>query len=71
MLLDEDRDYTAEELDRAVEPVDPDDPWGDGDATGPDGNRPDSDGTETDLEADAPEETAANDRHGSLSDFSE
>ena len=71
MLLDDDRDYTAEELDRAVEPVDPDDPWGDDDATGADGNRPDGDGTETDLETDAPEETAADDRHGSLSDFSE
>ncbi len=27
MLLDPDRDYAADELDRAVEPVDPADPW--------------------------------------------
>jgi len=71
MLLDEDRDYTAEELDRAVEPVDPDDPWDDREGTGNNGNRTDSDGTETDSEADAAGETAADDGHGSLSDFSE
>ena len=27
MILDDERDYSAAELDRAVEPVDPDDPW--------------------------------------------
>ncbi|MDZ5809779.1 hypothetical protein U4E84_00215 [Halorubrum sp. AD140] len=73
MLLDDEREYSAAELDRAVEPVDPDDPWhepetiggGDekgGDAKADDGRR---DGRDTDGEG-----RDADDADGSLSDFS-
>jgi len=68
MLLDEGRDYTAEELDRAVEPVDPEDPWG-----GPNEIEDDPEDTDRDGETDSStrEEIATDERRGSLSDFSE
>ena len=81
MLLDEDRDYTEAELDRAVEPVDPGDPWGNGDdaADEPGEREPTGDPGRTETEhIDSDEEEAesrgdsgSDDRHGSLSDFSE
>jgi hypothetical protein len=60
MLLDEDRDYDPDELDRAVEPVDPDDPWGEHD---------DSDGRDDGSDEPDDRDDDAGDR-GSLSDFS-
>ena len=72
MILDEDIEYDAAELDRAVEPVDPDDPWesvesGDdetrtkeADPDGPDGRDADEGG-----------EGGRDDDTGSLSDFAE
>ncbi|TKX59595.1 hypothetical protein EXE44_03935 [Halorubrum sp. SS7] len=66
MILDEDTEYDADELDRAVEPVDPDDPWGvpGGESEGADDSREGDrdDGREgDDGDDDAPD--------GSLGDF--
>jgi hypothetical protein len=72
MLLDEDVEYDADELDRAVEPVDPDDPWGESDSDGddpiesdpePEGAGREDGGYEDDDRED--------DDTGSLSDFAE
>ncbi|WP_434521862.1 hypothetical protein [Halorubrum sp. AS12] len=75
MLLDEDVEYDADELDRAVEPVDPDDPWTDlgsdtdgssaSDATGSGA----SDGDDDDDDGDTSDNRGDDD--GSLSDFAE
>jgi hypothetical protein len=78
MLLDDERDYDAAELDRAVEPVDPDDPWREPETMGGDGDADtERDAADTDTERDADEtNTADGDRRdgdgpsGSLSDFS-
>ncbi|MGZ0747566.1 hypothetical protein [Haloparvum sp. AD34] len=51
MLLDEDREYTEEELMQAVEPVDPKDPWTEPDEVGGD-DSVDSDG-DADTEGDS------------------
>src|SRR6056297_3144122 len=62
MLLDEERDYAEVELDRAVEPVDPENPWREPEAitdeNGSESARGDTDEHETDEST------------GSLSDFS-
>ncbi|PAU82587.1 hypothetical protein CK500_13385 [Halorubrum salipaludis] len=77
MLLDDETDYSAEELDRAVEPVDPENPWDDG---GPDGDggsdderdaSGDGDDSEQESDSDAERDGSESERHGSLSDFSE
>ncbi|QAU11683.1 hypothetical protein EKH57_02280 [Halorubrum sp. BOL3-1] len=76
MLLDEDVEYDAAELDRAVEPVDPESPWrdpaaGEGEAQ----SETDSGGAgantdETD-EGEAGDGGGTDDRSGSLTDFGE
>ena len=80
MLLDEDRDYTEAELTRAVEPVDPGDPWANADEapdeTGERGDTveagaTDPDGVDDDEETESRGTPGSEDRHGSLSDFSE
>jgi len=75
MLLDDKRDYDAAELDRAVEPVDPDDPWREPETIGDEGDASDAD--DADAERDAGKaDTEDGDRgegdgpSGSLSDFS-
>ncbi|SMO66989.1 hypothetical protein [Halorubrum cibi] len=61
MSLDDDVDYSAAELDRAVAPVDPDDPWTEPEEVGgDDGGRNDAGGATDDASPD-----------GSLTDFSE
>ena len=68
MLLDPDRDYAADELDRAVEPVDPADPW----ARDDDGrSRDDTEGSEGNGDdRTATDDTERERGSGSLSDFS-
>ena len=61
------RHYTEAELDRAVEPVDPDAPWAEPETIGGDGEPTAGDRTAGSGEGD----TADGDSHGSLSDFSE
>jgi len=63
MLLDDETDYSAEDLDRAVEPVDPENPWEDGGGEAGEGRS----GSDSVGDSDDPE----SDRRGSLSDFSE
>ncbi|TKX70825.1 hypothetical protein [Halorubrum sp. SP9] len=65
MLLDEDVEYDAAELDRAVEPVDSEDPWESPESTGDD-SEPDDPGDDG-AEDDDPEV----DGTGSLTDFAE
>ena len=65
MLLDEDHEYTPEELDLAVEPVAPDSPWGEAATTGDDTERIDRDnGNRNDEESETDDDPSA------LSDFS-
>ena len=65
MLLDEEIEYDEAELDRAVEPVDADDPWGDSDA-----NTDNSSGSGSGSADDAADDTG-DDETGSLTDFTE
>jgi len=65
MLLDEEIEYDEAELDRAVEPVDADDPWGDSDA-----NTDNSSGSGSGSADDAADDTD-DDETGSLTDFTE
>jgi hypothetical protein len=64
MLLDDETDYSPEDLERAVEPVDAEAPWDDGGEGGDEG------GPTTEADADS-DDDAGSDRRGSLSDFSE
>ncbi|MBP1921226.1 hypothetical protein J2751_000209 [Halorubrum alkaliphilum] len=70
MELDDEVAYTPAELDRAVEPVDPDDPWTEPDDVG--GNDECVTGSDGDIDAigDDADGTEDADRSGSLSDFS-
>jgi len=84
MLLDDETDYSADDLDRAVEPVDPENPWGDG-APDDEGSDDESDPlsehesdplSERDTAGgngsdDGDADVPGSERHGSLSDFSE
>ena len=76
MILDDERDYDAAELDRAVEPVDPDDPWHEPEQIGDEADKNDAGGSdrndadEADRDADGSDENDADDSRGSLSDFS-
>ena len=65
MLLDEEIEYDEAEFDRAVEPVDADDPWGDSDA-----NTDNSSGSGSGSADDAADDTD-DDETGSLTDFTE
>ena len=65
MLLDEEIEYDEAEFDRAVEPVDADDPWGDSDA-----NTDNSSGSGSGSADDAADDTG-DDETGSLTDFTE
>ncbi|KKF39129.1 hypothetical protein FK85_31015 [Halorubrum saccharovorum] len=67
MLLDDGTDYSPEDLDRAVEPVDSENPWGDSD----EGDESDLD-DQSDADGDPGGDTddPESDRPGSLSDFS-
>ncbi|ACM57322.1 hypothetical protein [Halorubrum lacusprofundi] len=77
LLLDDETDYSPADLDRALEPVDPEDPWGEpatesgrdytDETTGAD---TDTETTEGDADT-APHDDDDSDRSGSLSDFSE
>jgi len=68
MLLDDERDYSAAELDRAVEPVDPDDPWREPETIGGGGG---DDGSPRKGRGDEDEDrVGSDDADGSLSDFS-
>jgi len=69
MALDDDVAYTPAEFDRALEPVDPDDPWTEPDEIGGEDDD-DSAGSDGDT-AGSEESDAAAGRGGSLSDFSE
>ena len=73
MLLDEDTEYDADELDRAVEPVDPDDPWGESEGESDDeSDRSEGDGSDEradEVEDDGNDETDGDDAGGSLDDF--
>jgi len=77
LLLDDETDYSPADLDRALEPVDPEDPWGEpATESGRDYRptrrlvrTPDTETTEGD--ADSPHDDDDSDRSGSLSDFSE
>jgi hypothetical protein len=83
MLLDDETDYSAEELDRAVEPIDPENPWGDGGGEGAEGRSDDESdigdegddagGGENDPggDSDGDGDDLESNRRGSLSDFSE
>ena len=64
MLLDEDVEYDADELDRAVEPVDPDDPWEE--SSGRDGGDVDEGG-----DGSGSDENPGDDGTGSLTDVAE
>ena len=64
MLLDESVEYDADELDRAVEPVDPDDPWEE--SNGRDGGDVDEGG-----DGSGSDENPRDDDTGSLTDFAE
>ncbi|WP_096395943.1 hypothetical protein [Halorubrum trapanicum] len=64
MILDEDVEYDAAELDRAVEPVDPDDPWGE--ANGREEGDVDGGGDSSESDDDSGDDGA-----GSLTDFTE
>ncbi|WP_123624655.1 hypothetical protein [Halorubrum sp. CSM-61] len=69
MLLDDETDYSPEELDRAVEPVDPENPWADG---GDEGNERDTVGDGgASGEGDSDGDDSDSEPRGSLSDFSE
>jgi hypothetical protein len=74
MILDEDVEYDAAELDRAVEPVDPDDPWTDS-GSDDDSDTDSDDDPDDDPDDDDPDEDPHDDRDdegaGSLSDFAE
>ena len=63
MILDEGTEYDVDELDRAVEPVDPDDPWGD---SAEDGAEPSDD-----ADPDGGADSGGDDATGSLTDFAE
>jgi hypothetical protein len=67
MILDEETEYDADELDRAVEPADPGDPWGD---SAEDGAKSSDDG-DSDTGADSDEDDRGDDGPGSLTDFAE
>ena len=74
MLLDDEHDYSEDELARAVEPVDPDDPWADphsSDADSADDDASDTDSSDDEgVVSDETGSTGSNDPSGSLSDFS-
>jgi hypothetical protein len=73
MLLDDERDYSAAELDRALEPVDPDDPWSDPGADADDAGNAREDEADRDDGADGADGNDGDDTddsRGSLSDFS-
>ncbi|ELZ54050.1 MULTISPECIES: hypothetical protein [Halorubrum] len=72
MLLDEDVEYDAEELDRAVEPVDPENPWRDPAAAACDEEGSGDDGESGDSESGDSESDENDDTPtGSLTDFGE
>ena len=79
MLLDEDVEYDEAELDRAVEPVDPDDPWGDAGADADEPRRPERGSASGDDPAGVGSEGDDSDESddsesggsGSLTDFTE
>jgi len=70
MLLDEDVEYDADELDRAVEPVDPENPWRDP-ATAEGDEEEDGDAETDDAESSDGESDRDDDPTGSLADFGE
>ena len=74
MLLDDETDYSPDDLERAVEPVDPENPWRDGggevDESGSAGESDAGSETDADSPGDTDDDTGP-DRSGSLSDFSE
>ena len=70
MLLDGEIEYDADELDRAVEPVDPDDPWGESNLEAERSNGSDATGSSaSDDDEDTDDDHGDDD--GSLSDFAE
>jgi hypothetical protein len=69
MILDEEVEYDADELDRAVDPVAPDDPWGD---SAEDEAKPSDDGdADSGADSDEDEDDRGGDGPGSLTDFAE
>ncbi|GAA0539982.1 hypothetical protein ABNG02_15495 [Halorubrum ejinorense] len=73
MLLDGDAEYDESELDRAVEPVDPDDPWGDSDAdeSETDDSGDDEPGDDESGDDESEDDESGDSGSGSLTDFAE
>jgi len=76
LLLDDETDYSPADLDRALEPVDPEDPWGEPATESGRDYTDETTGADTDTETTegdghSPHDDDDSDRSGSLSDFSE